>query len=64
MLDLYDHIQELRRKLRGCRFTPRERVAVQAELANAIAEQVEFDRAFNAALEALSNPVETIGAAG
>ena len=54
MLDLYDHIQELRRKLRGCRFTPRERVAVQAELANAIAEQAEFDRAFNAALEALS----------
>jgi hypothetical protein len=37
---------------------------VQAELANAIAEQAEFDRAFNAALEALSNPVETIGAAG
>jgi hypothetical protein len=56
MIDLYDHIQELRRELRGCYFTRRERAAVQAELANAIAEQAEIDRAFGLAVEALSNP--------
>ncbi len=39
MITLYDHIQELRAELRGCYFTRRERAAVQAELANAIAEQ-------------------------
>ena len=33
MIDLYDHIQELRAELRGCRFTRRERAAVEAELA-------------------------------
>jgi hypothetical protein len=49
--------------LHGCYFTLRERAAVQAELANAIAEQAELDRAFDAALEALSNPAEAIGAA-
>jgi hypothetical protein len=64
MITLYDHIQELRAELRGCRFTRRERAAVQAELANAIAEQAEIDRAFDAALEALSDPTETIRAAG
>ena len=63
MITLYDHIQELRAELRGCCFTRRERAAVQAELAKAIAEQAELDRAFDAALEALSNPAETIGAA-
>ena len=63
MITLYDHIQELRAELRGCYFTRRERAAVEAELANAIAEQAEIDRAFNAAPEALSNPTETIGAA-
>jgi len=62
-ITLYDHIQELRAELRGCYFTRRERAAVQVELANAIAEQAEVDRAFDAALEALSDPTETIRAA-
>jgi hypothetical protein len=63
MITLYDHIQELRAELRGCYTTRRERAAVQAELMKAIAEQAEVDRAFDAALEALSNPAEAIGAA-
>jgi hypothetical protein len=48
--------------LRGCGFTRRERAAVQAELARAVAEQAELDRAFDLALEALQ-PTETIRAA-
>jgi hypothetical protein len=63
MITLDDHIQELRAELRGCYFTRRERAAVQAELVKAIAEQAEHDRAFDAALEALSNPTKAIGAA-
>jgi hypothetical protein len=63
MITLYDHIQQLRAELRGCYFTRRERAAVQAELLKAIAEQAEHDRAFDAALEALSNPTKAIGAA-
>ena len=63
MITLYDHIQQLRAELRGCYFTRRERAAVQAELANAIARQAEVDRAFDTALEALSDPTEQIGAA-
>jgi hypothetical protein len=63
MITLDDHIQELRAELRGCYFTRRERTAMQAELKKAIAEQAEHDRAFDAALEALSNPTKTIGAA-
>jgi hypothetical protein len=63
MITLDDHIQELRAELRGCYFTRRERAAVQAELLKAIAEQAEHDRAFDAALEALSNPTKAIGAA-
>jgi len=63
MITLHDHIQELRAELLGCHFTRRERDAVQAELMKAITEQADRDRAFNAALEALSNPTETIGAA-
>ena len=63
MITLYDHIHELRAELRGCYFTRRKRAAVEAELANAIAEQTEIDRAFDAALEALSNPAQAIGAA-
>ena len=51
MIALYDHIQELR-ELRGSTMTRRERATVQAELARAIAEQAERDRAFEAALEA------------
>ena len=45
MITLYDHIQELRAELRGCCMTRRERAAVQAELARAIAAQAELDRA-------------------
>jgi hypothetical protein len=37
MITLYDHIQELRAELRGCYFTRRERAAVEAELAEALA---------------------------
>lgn len=62
MITLYDHIQELPAELRSCYFTRRERAAVNAELARALAEQVELERAFDLALEALQ-PVETIGAA-
>ena len=53
MIALYDHIQQLRAELRGCYMTRRERAAVQAELAKALAEQAEIDRAFDRALEAL-----------
>ena len=53
MITLYDHIQELRAELRGCGFTRRERAAVQAKLARAIAEQAELDRGFDLALKAL-----------
>ena len=63
MIILDDHIQELRAELRGCRFTRRERAAVQAELARAVTEQAALDRAFDTALEALSNPTKAIGAA-
>ena len=63
MIILDDHIQELRAELRGCRFTRRERAAVEAELARAVREQAALDRAFDAALEALSNPTKAIGAA-
>ena len=48
MITLYDHIQELRAELRGCHFSKRERAAVQAELARAIAAQAELDRALEA----------------
>jgi hypothetical protein len=63
MMTLYDHIQQLRAELRSCYFTRRERAAVQAELKKAITEQAELDHAFDAALEALSDPTEQIGAA-
>lgn len=53
MIALYDHIQQLRAELRGCYMTYSERVAVQAELAKAVAEQAELDRAFDRALDAL-----------
>jgi hypothetical protein len=55
MITLYDHIQELRREARGCSMTRRARTALQAELASAIAEQAELDRAFDRAVEALHN---------
>jgi hypothetical protein len=62
MIAPYDHIQELRAELRGCGFTRRERAAVQAELACAIAEQPEIDRGLDLALEALQ-PAQGIRAA-
>jgi hypothetical protein len=55
MIALYDHVQQLRAELRACYMTRRERAAVQAELAKAVAEQAELDRAFDCALEALCN---------
>jgi hypothetical protein len=60
---LYDHIQQLRAELRGCSFTRRERAAVQAELATAIAAQAELDQALDSALASLQNPAQAIGAA-
>ena len=53
MITLYDHIQELRAELRGCRFTRCERAAIEAELAKAVADQAEVERAFDQALAAL-----------
>jgi hypothetical protein len=38
MIALYDHIQELRAELQSCYFTRRERAAVEAELAAAVAQ--------------------------
>ena len=54
-MTLYDHIQELRAELRGCAMTRRERARVTAELAAAIAKQVELDRACDSALDALGS---------
>ena len=48
MIALYDHIQELRAELRGCVMTRRERAIIEAELARAIAEHAELDRAADA----------------
>jgi AMMECR1 domain-containing protein len=53
MITLDDHIQELRAELRGCRFTPRERAAVAAELGKAVADQAAVVRPFDQALAAL-----------
>jgi hypothetical protein len=63
MITLHDHIQELRAEIRGCRFTRRERAAVEAELAKAVAEQAELERAFEAALEALDRAEQPMGVA-
>jgi hypothetical protein len=52
MITLYDHIQELRAELRGCHFSKSERVAVEAELAKALAKQAEIERNFDRAMEA------------
>ena len=52
MITLYDHIQELRAELRGCHFSKRERAAVEAELAKALAEQAEIECNFDRAMEA------------
>ena len=52
MITLYDYIQELRAELRGCHFSKRERAAVEAELAKALAEQAEIERNFDCTMEA------------
>jgi len=48
MIALYDHIQELRAELRGCVMTRRERAIIETELARAIAQHAELDRAAGA----------------
>jgi hypothetical protein len=53
MLTTYDQIQQLRVELANCGFTHRERRQAEAELKRLMAEQAEFDRAFDQALEAL-----------
>jgi hypothetical protein len=50
MIALYDHIQTLRRELRSCAISQRERAQIEAELATAIAEQAEHDQALEDAL--------------
>ena len=52
MITLYDHIQELRAELRGCHFTKRERAAIEAELAQALAERAEIECSFDRAMAA------------
>ena len=47
MITLHKHIEELRAELRGC-ITRRERAAIKAELAAAIAAQKEHDGAAEA----------------
>jgi len=54
-MTLYDHIQELRAELRGCRMSRRERLRVETELSKAIAEQAKIDRAFDRALDELGS---------
>ncbi len=44
MMNLYDHIQELRAELRHCRLTRRERAETKRALALAIAQQAALDR--------------------
>ncbi len=44
---LHDHIRELQAELRHCHLTHRERADAEAELIQAIACQVELDRAFD-----------------
>ena len=61
MITLYDHIQELRAELRGCHFTKRERAAVQAELAKALAEQAGIERRFDRTMEAYCRAEEIRG---
>jgi hypothetical protein len=48
MITIAQHIEELRAELRGCVMTRRERVAMKAELARAMAERAESDRAAEA----------------
>jgi hypothetical protein len=52
MIALYDQFQELRAELQGCVMSRRERAQAEAELAKAIAEQAEIERAFDRALSA------------
>ncbi|MGH6878522.1 MAG: hypothetical protein ACREHV_14265 [Rhizomicrobium sp.] len=50
------HIQELRAELRGCYMTRQERIAVERELAAALARQAERECMFGAALAAEWEP--------
>ena len=52
MITLYDRIQELRAELGGYHFSKRERAAVEAELAKALAEQAEIERNFDRDMQA------------
>ena len=61
MIDLYDHIQELRKELSSCRFSRRARAAVEAELAEALREQAERERALDEALAALDRAATPMG---
>ena len=63
MITLYDHIQELRAELHGCYFTRSERAIVQAELAQAVAQQAEIDRAFDIASKTLHHTEIAAGVA-
>ena len=44
MITLEQQFRELRAELRGCRMTRRERIEIETELAEAIAQWAEFDR--------------------
>ncbi len=52
MTALYDHIQALRAELRSCYLTRHERTEIETELAKAVAEQADRDRAFDEVFDA------------
>jgi hypothetical protein len=62
MLTIADQLRELRAEMTGCLLTRRERAQANAELKRLLAAQAEFDRASQAAFEALHNLPETTGA--
>lgn len=51
MLTLYDHIQEVRRELRGCIMTKRERAEAEKDLANSLARLAEIEAEHDAIFE-------------
>jgi len=56
MLNIYDHIQELRTELAAGILTRRERAQAQPELKRLVAEQAKLDRAFEAAVAKKAPP--------
>ena len=56
MLNIYDHIQELRTELAAGILTRRERAQAQPELKRLVAEQAKLDRAFEAAVAEKAPP--------